>query len=208
MKKYLFLLLILVFYNSAYSQNNSDDEKLLAFKSSIEKESIAQYSDAILELINIYDKHSDEYIINLRLGWLYYINQDYENSVKYYKKAFLLSSNESIESLLGLTYPYSAEEKWDDVEKIYQDILDKDENNFTANLRLGQIYLNTENYLNAKVYLSKAIAQYPGDYEANLYMAWTYYYLGDKTSAYDLFINVLTLYPGNQSAAEGLKLLK
>ncbi len=49
---------------------------------------------------------------------------------------------------------------------------------------------------------------YPGDYETNLYLAWNYYYLGDKSTAYDLFIEVLTLNPGDESALEGLKLIQ
>ena len=208
MKKYLSAVLILLSSLTVLAQTNSADEKLLAFKNSIEKESIGQYSDAILELINIYDKYNDEYVINLRLGWLYYLNKDYDNSIKYYNKALQISNSESIEAYLGLTLPYSSKENWDNVQKIYEDILNRDEYNYTANLRLGQIYLNTQNYLNAKVYLSKVHELYPGDYESNLSLGWTLYYLGDKSAARKLFINALSLNPGDQSALEGLKLVE
>lgn len=208
MKKYILITFFLCFYISVFAQHNSADAKLLAFNNSIEKESIGQYSDAILELINIYDKYSDEYVINLRLGWLYYLNKDYDNSIKYYNKALQFSGNQSIEAMLGVTLPLADKGDWDKVKDYYNMILDLDENNYTANLRLGQIDLNTENYLSAKSYLSKVIEMYPGDYETNLYLAWTYYYLGDKSTAYELFTEVLTLNPGDDSALKGLKLIQ
>lgn len=208
MKKYILIAIISSSVFTLFAQNNSSTEKLLAFKNSIEEESIGNYAQAILTLMKIYDKHTDEYVINLRLGWLYYLNNDYDSSIKYYKNAIEKSNNKSIEAILGATLPIADRGDWDKVKDYYNLILEIDENNYTANLRLGQIDLNTENYLNAKVYLSKIIEMYPGDYETNLYLAWTYYYLGDKSTAYDLFTEVLTLNPGDKSALEGLKLIQ
>ncbi len=208
MKKSLLILLMLITQITITAQNNSVDDKLLAFKNSYQEESIGKYAQSILTLMKVYDKHSDDYLINLRLGWLNYLNKDYDTSIKYYNKAIQIAGNNSIEAFLGLTLPLSAKSDWDAVKELYNKILDLDENNYTANLRLGQIYLNDENYLNAKVYLSKVQELYPGDYEANLSLAWALYYLGDKSSARELFINVLTLSPGDQSALEGLKLVE
>ena len=201
-------MVLLPVYMLVAQNNNSSDDKLLAFKSSIEEESIGKYSQAILTMMNIYDKYADDYIVNLRLGWLHYLNKDYNSSVKYYKNAIDISENKSIEAMLGITLPLSERGNWDRVEDYYKKILDLDENNYTANLRLGQIKLNTENYLNAKSYLAKLIEMYPGDYETNLYLAWSYYYLGDKSTAHDLFIEVLVLNPGDESALEGLKFIR
>ena len=110
--------------------------------------------------------------------------------------------------MLGATLPLADKGEWDKVKDYYNMVLNLDENNYTANLRLGQIDLNTENYLSAKSYLTKVIEMYPGDYETNLYLAWAYYYLGDNSAAYDLFTEVLTLNPGDESALEGLKLVQ
>lgn len=209
MKKHLLVILVLLpIFISVAQSNNSSDTKLLTFKNSIQQESIGKYAQAILTIINIYDKYSNEYVINLRLGWLYYLNKDYTNSISYYKKALQISGDKSIEAIFGITLPLSEQSDWEAVKGYYEDVINLDENNYTANLRLGQIYLNTENYLNAKVYLSKVEELYPGDYETNLYLAWNYYYLGDKSTAYDLFIEVLTLSPGDESALEGLKLVQ
>jgi tetratricopeptide (TPR) repeat protein len=209
MKKHLLIIIVLLpIFISVAQNNNSSDTKLLTFKNSIQEESIGKYAQAILTIMKIYDEYSDEYIINLRLGWLYYLNKDYDSSIKYYNKALEISGNSSIEAILGITLPVSSKGDWDGVQNYYEDIINMDENNYTANLRLGQIYLNTENYLNAKIYLSKVKDMYPADYESNLYLAWTYYYLGDKSTALELFTDVLILSPQDQSALEGLKLIQ
>ena len=209
MKKHLLIIIVLLpVFISVAQNNNSSDTKLLTFKNSIQEESIGNYAQAILTLMKIYDKYKDEYTINLRLGWLHYLNKDYDSSLKYYKKALALSYNKSIEAMLGATLPLADKGEWDKVKDYYNMVLNLDENNYTANLRLGQIDLNTENYLSAKSYLTKVIEMYPGDYETNLYLAWAYYYLGDNSAAYDLFTEVLTLNPGDESALEGLKLVQ
>jgi len=209
MKKHLLITMVLLpIFISVAQNNNSPDTKLLIFRTSIQEESIGKYAQAILTMMKIYDKYSDEYTINLRLGWLHYLNEDYDTSIKYYENALAISYNKSIEAMLGTTLPLADRGDWDKVKDYYKMVLDSDENNYTANLRLGQIDLNTGNYLSAKSYLSKLIEMYPGDYEINLYLAWTYYYLGDNSTAYDLFIEVLTLIPGEKSALEGLKLIQ
>lgn len=185
----------------------SQEVKLKAFNNSIQEESLGNYSKSITEIKNIYKDFKTDYLVNLRLGWLYYLSKDYDNSAKYYKEAIRLSNNSS-EALFGLTYPYSAIEKWGEIESIYKGILEKDKYNYTANLRLGQIYLNSTNYLNAKTYLERNIQSYPSDYETNLYLGWTYYYLGNSSKAREYFVNALIAKPSDTSATEGLKYTK
>jgi len=203
-------IIIIVLFTSIFisAQNINSDDKLLAFKNSIEQESIGHYSDAISDILKITDKYKSDYLVNLRLGWLYYLNKDYTNSITFYKKAIQSGGENNIEAMLGITLPLSGNGDWDGVKEYYKKVIDIDEHNYTANLRLGQILLNTENYLNAKVYLSKVHEHYPGDYESNLYLAWTLYYLGDKSTAKELFTKVLLLNPGDESALVGMKLVK
>ncbi len=98
---------------------------------------MGKYAQAILTMMKIYDKYTDEYTINLRLGWLHYLNKDYDSSIKYYESALRISYNKSIEAMLGVTLPLAARDDWDKVKDYYNMILDSDENNYTANLRLG-----------------------------------------------------------------------
>jgi tetratricopeptide (TPR) repeat protein len=60
------------------------------------------------------------------LGWLYYNNKKYQESIKFYNKAFSLSNNKSVEALLGLTYPYDALSKTYEIISIYKKVLEID----------------------------------------------------------------------------------
>lgn len=213
MKKIIYYLSITIILTSTiilnrvvFSQQN--DSKVKAFNNSINLALKGNYQKAIDELINVYKDNSNDYLINLRLGYLYYLQKNYDESIKYYQKAVSLTQEKSIEPYLGLTLPLAAKEKWNEIEKIYNKILSLDQNNYTANLRLGQIYFNRKEYSKAERYLLKAFEQYPSEYEPNLYLGWTYFYLNKKSEAKKHFINALMVSENDKSATEGLKLVK
>ena len=201
------IMFFVIFSQINYATNTLYDDKLKSFNNSVTEESIGNYKEAIDELISIYSNYKEDYLINLRLGWLYYQSNDYNKSIQYYNQAVRISSG-SIEAFLGLTYPYSAINKWDEVENIYDKILAKDKNNYSANLYLARIYLNNGDYLNGKVLLEKIFENYPSDYNINLSLGWAYYYLGDKGKAQRLFTTALIASPNDSYAIEGLKLTK
>jgi tetratricopeptide (TPR) repeat protein len=182
-------------------------EKIKAFNSSINFEAKNNLNNAISELQKVYNDNKNDYLINLRLGWLYYSKTDYDNSVKYYTSAVNIRPS-SIEAKMGLVFPLAAKNEWQKVKNIYKDVLKIDANHFTANLRLGQIHLNSLEYQEAKKYLEKVISLYPGEYEPNLSLGYTYYYIGDKTKARLHLNTALMLSPDDQLAKEGLKLIK
>ncbi len=182
---------------------DKDNMRTAVFIKSIDFETAKNYNKAIDEINKLYSKSQNDYLVNLRLGWLHYLNKDYDKSVRYYKAAIKLS-NESIEAQLGITYPYSALEKWGEIKAIYLNILTVDAQNYTANLRLGQIHLNYGEYNKALKYLNKLIVNYPSDYETNLYLGWIYYYTKDNSKAESFFNNALIANPGDKYATEGL----
>lgn len=210
-RKYIFIgvlfiaALTIMFAITASSQSNED--KVKAFNSSIKLESEKNTKKAIETLMKNYESNKGDYLYNLRLGWLYYLNAGYDNSIKYYKAAGSLKPS-SVEFMLGITLPLAAKENWDEVKKQYENILKLDPKNYTANLRLGQIYLNSQNYQNAKKYLEVVHNLYPGEYEPNLSLGWTFYYLGNKPKAKELLTNALMLSPDDKLAKEGLNFLK
>jgi tetratricopeptide (TPR) repeat protein len=211
MKKYitfslLFIgMIVTVFAISTGTQNS--DTKVKTFNQSISYEIEKNYNKALETMLNSYEENKTDYLFNLRLGWLYYLNEKYDNSIKYYTNSKNIKPL-AIEPMLGLTLPLAAKEKWDDVKKQYISILGIDTKNFIANLRLGQIYLNSNDYQNAKKYLEAVYNLYPAEYELNLSLGWTYYYLGNKSKAKELLTNSLMLSPNDKLAKEGLELLK
>ena len=204
--KNLAIILLIVLLPLIILTANSD-ERIKAFTRSVELETAGNYNAALKPMLEIYNDNSDSYLINLRLGWLYYLAADFSNSVKYYKKALKISDN-SIEAMLGITYPYSAQDDWDNVENMYDLILDKDPMNYSANLRKGQIYFYAQEYLKARNLFEKLFDEYPSDFEVNLFLGWTNYYLGDSSTALDYFVTAVIIYPNNESAKEGFNLVK
>jgi len=207
MKKLIVILLVFLFSSLLNGQTSSTDIFIDHFKNSVAQEQEGNYGKAIEFIARLYDDFQNNYIVNLRLGWLYYLSKDYKNSLKYYNEASVIS-NSSTESLLGLIYPYYAMGKLDIVEELYEKILNKDEFNYTANLKLGQIYLNRTDYIAAKVHLEKLFDDYPSDYSVNFYLAWSYYYLGNTSKANELFIISLIALPNDANALEGYNLTK
>jgi len=207
LKIFAAMLLFLSVSTSYYASDKESNKRLKLFINSISEETIGNYDEAINLLSEIYDQYNDDYLINIRLGWLNYRAKDYTKSIKYYKEAVRISDR-SIESLLGITYPYSAQEKWDEIKNVYKEILDIDPYNYTANVNLGKIYFGEGDYLNSKSILEKLYSNYPSDYSVNLYLGWTYFNLGSKSKAHEYFITALIISPDDASAIEGLNLTK
>lgn len=211
MKKFVFIsiafsIVILIFF-AVKLNSKTPDEKVKAFNESIKLESDGKIDKAIEPLLKIYNTAKENYLINLRLGWLYYQKKDYSRSKDYYSEAIRLNPK-SIDAKLGLTLPLSALNEWNKVKELYLDILKTNAMDYTANLRLGQIYLQNGDYNNAKKHLEIAYNTFPSYYEPNLSLGWTYYYLGIRDKAKILLTQALMLSEGDKLASEGLKLLE
>jgi len=185
----------------------SQDYKTIqdAFEKSYLYEYSGDYSKAIDGLKTVYSEES--YEINLRLGWLTYLAGFFTESTAYYQKAIELKPL-SIESKFGYVYPASALGNWEQVKKQYNDILQIDDQNTIANYRLGSIYYGNEDYTTALKYFEKIVNLYPFDYDGLIMYAWTNLNLGKFREAEVLFNKVLMNTPNDESALQGLELIK
>lgn len=176
-----------------------------AFAKSYVAEGKGNYSEAIKAIKDIYNESS--YTMNLRLGWLYYLDLNYEVSISYYNKASKLMPV-AVEPLWALLNPQIAKENWAEVDKIYLRILKIDPKNSTANYKLGLNYYYRKNYAKAKKYFDVALNLYPFDYNIVLMSAWNNYFLGKTNEAKVLFNKVLNIDANDASALQGLSLIK
>jgi len=175
-----------------------------AFQKSYAFEAQAKYdasADALKKL------PGDNYEVQLRLGWLYYLAGKWDLAQSHYKKASQFRPA-SLEPLLGLVNVNVAREEWNLVEQAYLSILKIDPKNVNANYQLGLIYYVRKNYTKALTYFSIYLNMYPFTYEAVQMSAWTHYFLGKNTEAKVLFQKCLLLRPNDPSALEGLSLIK
>ena len=200
----LLLLTALMLTASVKGQNNIKAMQD-AFKSSFSWEFKGNYADAIAALKNVYSE--DSYEVNVRLGWLNYLSGSFTEAAAYYRKAIELKPY-AIEPKLGLVLPASALGNWDQVTAQYEEILRIDPQNTVASYRMGMIYYGRQEYAKAEKYFEKVINLYPFDYDSNIMFAWTNLKLGKFREAQVLFNKVLILRPDDQSALEGLGLIK
>lgn len=198
-----FLVLTLLSFSYVYAQDNKAQQ--IAFENSYLNENKKDYEAGIKAIKSVYSESS--YPMNLRLGWLYYLSENYSASINYYKKAIAIMPAAE-EPYWGLINSQTALEKWVDVEKSYLAILKLDPKNKTANYQLGLIYYYRKNYTAAKKYFDVALNLFPFDYDALLMSAWTNYFLGKSSEAKVLFNRVLLQYRTDSSALQGLSLIK
>jgi tetratricopeptide (TPR) repeat protein len=200
------LKLITFFLSIVVAANSQDYSKLIpAFSESYTKEKAGKYQEAINPLKAFYDAGS--YEINLRLGWLTYLQGQFTESLGYYKKAADLMPY-AIEPRMGLVLPASSLGNWDMVIAQYNKILDIDPNNTVALYRLGLITYDKKDYNQSYKYFEKVVNLYPFDYQSILMLGWTNYKLGKTREAKILFNKALLYYPEDSSAKEGLSLVK
>jgi len=196
----IFLSVFFCSFSNVQSANRQS-----AFAKSYEYEKSSNYSAAINEVKSVYE--SADYFCNIRLGWLYYLNKNYHESIGYYNKAITLKPY-AIEARFGCVKPLSAIESWDKVKEQYLQILKIDTQNTTANYWLGVIYYNRKDYVNANKLFEKVVNMYPLDYDSVIMLAWTKLNLGKPADARVLFNHALTIRPTDSSALNGLKMLK
>ena len=191
---WLLVFSLLPFQASCVNLNNKQLVK--AYYQSYNYEKMADYKDAIRSIMPVYEKYPRGYTVNLRLGWLYYLNKNYADSIKFYKNAeYIIPS--SIEPMLGMALPLMAQKRWSEVEDLMYKVIKIDYYNYYANLRLA-IALRMENKLNqAKKIVDKMLALYPTDVNFLDELGLIYFTEGKKKYAKSVFGNVLVLDPQN-----------
>jgi tetratricopeptide (TPR) repeat protein len=182
-----------------------NEQVMKAFEQSYALEKSRNFKSAAATLTAIYQAES--YEINLRLGWLKYNDGQFDDSKRYYRKALSLMPY-SEEARFGLILPLAARGEWQEVATIYQQIITLNPGNTRALYQLGLIHYNKREWIQAAKYFQKVVDLYPFDYDGIHMLAWTNLQLGKTREAKVLFNKVLLRSPNNQSALEGLSLLK
>ncbi len=202
MKRLTILFVCVGISVSTFAQLTAEQK---AFSASYEKENSSDFTGAIKDMKSVYEETS--YGINLRLGWLHYSAGLFTESMAYYTKAIDLMPA-SVEAKFGFVYPAAAVGNWDQVKSQYESILRVDPKNSQGHYRLGLIHYGREEFDKALEHFQVGFNLYPFDYDFNLMMAWTSLKMGKMREAKVLFNKVLLLSPDDESAIEGLSLIK
>jgi len=200
LRKSLLLATLFLVAISLNAQNMTELQS--AFSKSYIAENQENYALAISEMKPIYQEN--DYISNIRLGWLNYLAKQYNESISFYNKAIALKPY-AIEARLGCVKPLSAIENWEKVKEQYTDILKIDPLNTTANYWLGVIYYNKKDYKTAVTLFEKVVNLYPLDYDSVIMLAWAKMFNNNHADAKLLFQQALIIRPNDTSALSGLQ---
>ena len=199
------ILLVCLFPSFVYSMTHKDIKE--AYEKSYLYEKGRDYKDAIKALMPVYQSYPDGYTVNLRLGWLYYLMQKYANSEYHYGKA-LKAVPSSVEAMLGLSLPFMAQDRWNDVESLMYRVLKIDYYNYYGNLRLCIALRNLKKFSTSEAVARKMLSIYPTDVNFLNELAISLYYRDKKSYARTLFEDVLVLDPENTVAKNYLKVIE
>lgn len=166
---------------------------------------MADYNDAIKAIIPIYKKRPGDYFLNLRLGWLYYLNGKYGDSIACYRRAVEINP-QSVEALLGQSLPLMAQRNWGEVGRLMNHVIKKDYYNFYANLRLA-IALRLQNKAVLAEKVDRRMLQlYPTSLDFMSELGRALKWRGQNKEARQVFRKILRLDPQNVTARDILKM--
>jgi tetratricopeptide (TPR) repeat protein len=205
MESLKYLITIVLLYIAANSVGQYNEKVLKAFENSYVAEKGGDFKKAATYLKDSYQ--DDSYEFNLRLGWLAYKAGLFDESKNYYRKALTLLPY-SEEAKFGLILPLAAKGEWNEVIRLYNQILENNPGNSVALYRLGLIHYDRKDWSQAYKCFQKVVDLYPFGYDGLLLLAWTNLQQGKTREAKILFNKVILWSPGDKSALEGLKLLK
>lgn len=200
MKKILVLFLsVISLCVFCVNDQQLQDEIMECYKQSYQYEQMGAYLDAIKSLQYVYKEYPDTYTVNLRLGWLCYLNRNFADSINYYKKAMKASSY-SVDAMLGISLPLMAQERWSQVEERMNQVLRIDYYNVYGNLRLAKALRFQGKNSIAQAIIDKMLVIYPTSVDFLAEKALNYIANGNLTAAEDMYRSVLYLSPTHVEA--------
>lgn len=170
-----------------------------AYKRSLDYERVQDYQNAIRALAPVYESTPNGYTVNLRMGWLFYLNGNHANAEAHYDVA-TKAAPMALEPKLGRLLPLLAQGRWSEAETLAYQVVSVDHFNYYGNLRLA-IALRMQGKLDAAHQIAlKMTGAYPSDVLHLSELAQIQDARGEKAEARRIFGEVLLLDPENQTA--------
>jgi tetratricopeptide (TPR) repeat protein len=195
MKTILLLSLCLLALTARAALSDADVRD--AYHKSYRFEKTQSYPDAIRALAPVIDAYPQGYTVNLRLGWLSYLQGSHAAARAHYETA-IRAAPDSIEARLGSLLPLLAQEHYADVEAGARLIIRKDPANYFANLRLATALRLQKKYDAAEEIVNRQLGFYPTD--VGLLTELGLLKLAKNLPADRIFNDILTLDPENAVA--------
>lgn len=173
-----------------------------AYQVSLDLEKVYEYPQSLQKLQAYYQDYANDYEFNLRLGYLYYLNAQYETSLACFQQAVYLKSG-SVEAKNWYLLALMALQKWQEAEDYAKIIIKQDPSNYYANIRLAYIYYLQKKWEHALDRYQMLYTLYPSDPDLKLGLASTYLAMGQKAKANYFYSEILKVYPFHSTAYYG-----
>jgi tetratricopeptide (TPR) repeat protein len=177
------------------------------FESSFSHEATGNNQRALADMQEAVKLAPQHYLANLRVGWLAYGRQRYDESIAAYQRATELAPR-ALEPQLGVMLPLMAAKRWAIADKVGRSILAVAPRNYLATSRLAYIAFSQAKFHESEVLYRQVLDDYPGDIEMMLGLGWAQLRQGKAAEARQMFRQVLGISRQNASAKAGLEALK
>jgi tetratricopeptide (TPR) repeat protein len=174
-----------------------------ALRASYAAEAKRDYATALKALTEVLITDNRNYFLQMRAGYLNLMLGKYPASGDAYEAAADLEPR-TVEAALGALKANAAAGDMVAAEKWAQAVLSQDPKNYTGLSRLAYAYFMKKDYAQALDYYQRVVELYPSDLDMKNGLAWSAFYMGNKSKAQTLFLEVLSVSPDNSSAAQGL----
>jgi len=204
MKRIFCFFLILWAVSTLFADEMTQEEIAKCYKKSYDYETIGKYEKAITALKNVYLNYGSAYTVNYRLGWLYYLNKKYANSIDHFEKALVVYPT-SIEVINSMILVHSAQLDWDKVEEKSVKVVKTDYYNFTANYWYSYSLRIQGKFDNAIIIDRKMLTVFPTSVTFLVELAENLYANSEFEECMTILYSVMVLDPDNAIAEAYLK---
>jgi len=199
MRKYVYSLLIVLLPSIAMADNIPKQ-----WATSYALEANGQYEQAAALMVPAMDHGSASEYALLRYGWLNYLQGNYNDAIRAYKRA-LERNNRSIDARLGITLPLLAQKRWREASRYLNQVLAQSPFNYTAHIRLMICEEGQRKWESLATHAKNIAAYYPTDATPLVYLARAYAWQGKRKEAGDTYARVLIRFPTHVEAMRFLK---
>jgi len=173
------------------------------YASSYSLEANSDNTGALRKMRAVLGQDPNDYVAQLRVGWLLYLNKQYPESAAAYRKA-VKRAPRAVEPKLGLLLPLIAMRRHKEALSVADRVLKVDGGNFTARSRKAFLLYNLGRYGKAAVEYRSLLEHYPSNVDMMSGLGWSQLKQGNRREARRTFEKLLRVAPTNSLAKTGM----
>lgn len=174
------------------------------WQTSYDQEAKGHYAQAAAPLLALVEQGEQHEFLWIRLGWLSYLQGNYNDAKHYYGQAASQNSN-SIDARLGLFKPLAAQKRWREADKYMEQALAISPKHLQVNLNKMMIEAQQKDWISLVKRAKQLTQHYPTNVDILVYLARANSWLGNVDAAQSAYRQVLKLHPSNIEARYFLK---